>query len=100
MKLYLICIKCACYREYSKFFDRCFSIKTSKATGYNNAWFHKELTNLLHVKNKLYKKFLYKRSLINTVQLNQIELEIHIFIVCKKGRNLVVHQYYNSIKIT
>ena len=53
---------CLLITKYSSCFDRCFPLTTVNATGNNNAWYDKELKNLLHVKNKLYKKYLCKKK--------------------------------------
>ena len=83
--------------KYCLCFDRCFPLTTLKANGHN-AWFDKELKNLLHAKNKLYKKYLCKKSLVNKLKFN-IELEILIFILYKERRNHTMHLCLNSIKI-
>ena len=59
--------------EYSPCFDRCFPLTASKTTAHNNAWFDKELKNLLQVKTKVkaYKKYLCKKIHVNNVIFNR-----------------------------
>ena len=77
--------------KYSSCFDRCFPLTTVNATGHNNAWYDKELKNLLPVENKLYKKYLCKKSLVNNLEFNRARnFYFHIL----KGKK---KSYYASV---
>ena len=88
--------------KYSSCFDKCFPLTTVNATGHNNAWYDKELKNLLHVKNKLYKKYLCKKSLFNKLKFNRARnFYFHILQGKKKSYYAsVFEQHKNNIKET
>ena len=88
--------------KYSSCFDRCFPLTTLNATGHNNAWFDNELNNLLHVKNKLYKKYLCKKSLVNKLKFHRAKNSyFHILQGKKKSYYAsIFEQHKNNIKET
>ena len=71
--------------KYSSCFDRCFPLTTVNASGHSNAWYDKEHTNLLQVKNKLHKKYLCKKSLANKLKFNKaLVIDHFIVLFCKE----------------
>ena len=88
--------------DYKQSFDKCFPLTTVKTKLPNNTWFDDELKDLLRIKNRLYKKYLLKKTPVSKHEFNKIRNKyFHVLKEKKKSHfEKIFQQHKSNIKET
>ena len=84
--------------EYNRVFENCFPLTAVKNGAKNKSWFDEDLQILLQEKEKLFKKYLKKKTLIAKVNCNKARNSY--FCTLKKKKTVIIHHFSRSIKAT